>query len=54
VKTWVSPRFEERCADPLFDRSGAVSTPSWGRFTAEYLALFRDFRQFRAENRTRA
>ena len=51
MKTWVPPRFEERCADPLFDRSGAVSTPSWGRFTAEYLALFRDFRQFRAENR---
>jgi pimeloyl-ACP methyl ester carboxylesterase len=51
VKTWVPPRFEERCADPLFDRSGAVSTPSWGRFTAEYLALFRDFRQFRAGNR---
>jgi pimeloyl-ACP methyl ester carboxylesterase len=51
VKTWVPPRFEERCADPLFDRSGAVSMPSWGRFTAEYLALFRDFRQFRAENR---
>ena len=51
MNTWVPPRFEERCADPLFDRSGAVSTPSWGRFTAEYLALFRDFRQFRAENR---
>jgi pimeloyl-ACP methyl ester carboxylesterase len=51
VNTWVPPRFEERCADPLFDRGGAVSTPSWGRFTAEYLALFREFRQFRAENR---
>jgi hypothetical protein len=47
VKTDAGPLARARGKDRIFDRSGALTVPTWRAFLADHLAVVIDYRRFR-------